>query len=244
MAEAITPVEAPRRHSRLGGINGVVDFIDGADRIALNGTASYVAPGCALPETLLELCLPADPAKTREGIATGSSLGNNFALYAGVECHLGGADYEQLAREALEAGEDRGLEAILGERLVDGAETADTGLTGYSALAALENHADGNYIGRPILWGSRADAVTLDEGGVAHRDGDGVVTVNGTPMVASGAISDGLFITGAVTIYRSSIEVNRVVDPTSNREYAIAERAYAVAVDCDYRAVIGAAQGV
>lgn len=240
MAEPIITVEAPRRVDRKGGIRAVADFVDGVDRIATNGTTVHVSPGCAFPQTLLELCIPTSPEKAREGIDQIPGLGGNFALYAGVECFLGGEDYEAAATLLLDQGEDRALEEILVTRILDGATAATAANLG-DAVAQADNDADSDYLGSPILIANRGDVSRLVEDGVlkAEDKGDGeVFTANGTRVLSTSKVAPGTVIaTGQIVVHRSSVEVHQVAAHTTNREYAIAERAYAIVIDCGYTAV-------
>ena len=301
MAEPIITVEAPRRVDRKGGIRTVADFVDGVDRIATDGTTVHVSPGCTFPQTLLELCIPTSPEKTRKGIDQIEGLGGNFALYAGVECFLGGEDYAAAATTLLDQGEDRALESVLVTRILGGATAATTTSLG-DAIAQADNNADNNYLGSPILIVNRGDVSRLVEDGalkamtvrgatfevdstrvpfavktspssfafsapssnadnnylgspilivnrgdVSRLVGDGVLkakddgevfTANGTRVLSTSKVAPGTVIaTGQITVHRSSAETHQVAAHTTNREYAIAERAYAIVIDCGYTAV-------
>lgn len=237
MAEPIITVEAPRRVDRKGGIRAVADFVDGVDRIATNGTTVHVSPGCTFPQTLLELCIPTSPEKAREGIDQIPGLGGNFALYAGVECFLGGEDYEAAATLLLDQGEDRALESVLVTRILDGA-TAATATSLGEAVAQADNDADEDYLGSPILIVNRGDVSRLvKDGALKAKDGE-VFTANGTRVLSTSKVAAGTVIaTGQIVVHRSSVEVHQVAAHTTNREYAIAERAYAIVIDCGYTAV-------
>lgn len=239
MADPIHIVEAPERAPRKGGIRSVANFVSGLNRIAIGGQIGFVSPGCGDVYDNVMLCYPSPAAeqteKTRDGIETLDGVVAAFGLYAGVECYLGGGDFEAQARTKLTEGEDRGVEEKLVaylSGLTPIAPSADV----VEAIAALEQAADGDYVGQPIIWMSRGDATLAKSKGVLEvGDDSSLTTANGTPVVASGKIARGtLAVTGSITVYQSDVEAQTAPAPTTNREMAIAERVYAVAIDCEY----------
>ena len=94
---------------------------------------------------------------------------------------------------------------------------------------------DNEYAGLGVIWMSRASAVAGAAFGAISRDKDtGVLyTVNGTPIVASGAIDDDdIYYSGATTVRRGKVITTQVVDQTHNEAMALAERSYIVEFDC------------
>lgn len=238
MADPVLPVEAPTRAPRRGGLRSVAEFRT-ENRMGLGGKLVYVSPGCSLAVGSAVLCYPSPAAdqteKTRDGITQLESIATAFGGYFGVECWLDGDDYETAARDGLERGEDRLVEAGLNTWL-QAATSSGTPETFTAAIALLENKADTTYPGAPILVMNRGDVVKAAAEGALWYDQDGNVwTPNGTRVLSSGKIaSNSVSVIGALTVYQTDISVNRTQDLTFNKEYAIAERAYGLLVDCNF----------
>lgn len=237
MSNPIADVAIPERKPRLGGIKSVIgDFVT-AERLAASKNIQWVSPGCSFPELAPGLCWGQDPTgtKTADGIDVMAGLADNFALYAGVECYMPGDDYPSRANKLLQDGEDRAVEAQFAAAFATLTPVAGTGgLAG--AIAALDQEADGAYVGRPVIWMARDAAVEARAADLVEGDRDGNLwTANGTPVVASASLSAAeVWVTGWPTVYASGIFVTVVDHPTQNRTLAIAERAYGLAVDCGY----------
>lgn len=233
---------APARQRRLGGIRSVAQWVTN-ERIGAAEEVVYLSDGCTFPVEAIGLCYTqngTEDEKTGVGIDTFDGIVEPFALYGGVECWIGpdDGDFVDRARAILEAGEDREVESRLGTWAAGG--TALTGVTDIvEAVAALEQHADENYLGRPIILMSRADAVRAGAALAIEYGIDGLpYTVNGTPVVASGLVDSGSpMIVGATTVLRSAVNDIDTVDHTLNTRWAVAEAVYAILVDCNYRAV-------
>lgn len=243
MADPMATVERPRRRPRKGGLSSVVDFVQN-DRLFASRGVQFDADMCMLVVGEVQLCYTPDVgAADKEGEGTGWSegIGVNFAGYVGVECflHEGSAqDFQDRARRGFEAGQDRFVESQLWLWL-----NAATGLAAAtsvaSAIGKLEEDADSKYVGAPILHMSREDAVLAAAGGAISPNpvDDGKLwTPNGTPVVASSAYASGtIAISGDLTPVQSELKVRSDIAYTTNRELAIAERAFNVVVDCGYR---------
>lgn len=233
-------VEPPRRNPRKGGIKSVIGEFVSMDRLPIGAEIEWISEGCDLPKAAPGLCYVTNPvigAKEFAGVSQGS--GPIFGLYTGVECYLGpDSDYAERARKALDEGEGRGVEEVLWEwaATTGGAPLAATTLV--DAIAQAEESADSYYIGAPVMMMSRRVAVWARSvgalfGGTAW-DGD-LWTANGTPVIASAAASDAqLSIFGWPTVYGGEVTTTRVINHTVNRDMAIAERVYAIAVDCAF----------
>lgn len=238
MADATHYTEAPRRARRKGGIRSVAEFRDGGSRLGLGGIVEFSSTGCDIAVGNAVLCYPSgDPQveKDRGGISTLEGVGPAFGTYVGAECWLGGDDYEQIARTNLLATEDHVIEAVLF------AWVLDSDVTGYAAtlsdaIAGADNTADGQYPYLPVIVMSRGDAVLAYADGALDGDKEGNLwTPNGTPVLASVEITPGtVYATGAITVLQGPVGVFRTQNLELNREFAIAERANALLVDCNF----------
>lgn len=243
MANPTITIAAPRRLARKGGISTVAEFRTD-DRLFLGANLVYDALPCAMGVTDVQLCYGPDvdaDDKVGAGIQIATSIIDTFGGYVGVECFMGPwDDYADRARDTLAQGQDRVIEARLGTWLSSAATTVATG--GYAGvIGALEEVADQSYLGLPALHLSRQDAVlAAAEFAIFPDDSyDGRLwTANGTPVVASSSYAVGkVAISGDILVVQSGIRVSEGLDLTHNRNLAIAERAFNIAVDCDFRAV-------
>lgn len=241
MANPTLYVEPPARAPRRGGISEVAEFRTD-NRIGLGALPEFTSAGCEFPVDDVRLCYPTDgdPQATKEpaGIETLESAVPPFGLYSGVECWLdGGDDFLDRARDALEQGQDRGIESRLDTWLESLTATASTSLA--EAVADAEQYADENYLGAPILVLNRADLVRAKASGVFDHIGpEGVVvTANGTRVLASSQITAGsVSIVGALAVLHTNVEAHWAPTVTSNTQLAMAERVYSIIVDCDFAA--------
>lgn len=241
MADATYYAQAPRRSPRRGGIRSVAEVVSGTNRMSLGGVLEYTSPGCGIAVGEVELCYPspmADQApKVRDGIETLEGTAPIFGVYAGVECWLGGSDFEADATRLLEQGADRAIE----KELNDWVQTATPGTaqaTLTDAIAAAENAADGAYPGLPVIVMNRADAEKAFAQRALEGDGTGNLwTGNGTPVLSSSQITAGkVAVTGAITLLEGDRGVFRTQNLTLNKEFAIAEQVFGLLVDCEYLA--------
>lgn len=240
MADPVLPVDAPTRTPRRGGIRSVAEFRL-ENRIGLGGVQTFVSPGCSLVVGSVELCYPSpmgtQDEKTRQGISILDSAVGAFGGYYGVECWLDGEDFEAVARQGLEDGEDRLVEAGLNTYLQaitsSGAPTTFTG-----AIALAEDNADDNYIGAPILVMNRGDVVRAAAENALWYDNDGNVwTPNGTRVLSSGKITaNSVSVIGALTVLHTDVEVGYAPILVENKAFAIAERVYGLLIDCNLAA--------
>ena len=250
MAGPTAFVAAPRRTARVGGIMAVADVRDNVDRLAAGIDVNYVSEGCGFAKATRSQCwgdtTGGDSPKTYDGIENGASVIQSIIGYFGVKCFLEadeGAEEKRRATAGLDAGEGRFIEAALIDWL-DAAPAVTGAATLGETIGLLEDRADApdadGYIGRPVLWLNRADAVLAFEASVlvAGPAGSGELwTPNGTPVIATAAVAPGdVYLTGDITVLRSVVTTNIALNPTVNQQMAIAERGYTVLVDCDYRA--------
>lgn len=242
MADATHYLDAPpRRSPRRGGIRSVAEFRAAPNRFGLGGVIEYTSPGCGMAVGDVELCYPSPAAaqaeKTRSGIDTLSGIGPVFGIYAGVECYLDGSDFESDARRLLEMGADRAVEAALDTWLQgNAAEGSATSLV--EAIALAENLADGEYPGLPVLVLNRGDAQRAFTARALEGDGTGNLwTASGTPVLASERITvNTVTATGGITVLEGSVTTSRADRLELNKEFAIAEQVFGIAVDCEYAA--------
>lgn len=232
-------VTAPTRKSRVGGIRNVAEVEGDVFRIFAGGTVAYEAPQCGTALGDAALCFPtggeAQQPKTYEGIDIFEGIAPADAFYAGVECYLGGAEYGPLAEAALEERIDLKIEKAVDD-WVTAEDTAATATDFVDAVAQLENDADANYAGQPVLFMNRGDAVRARAQKAVFGDKEGNLwTINGSPVISSSSITVGrVAVTGSVKILESNTLATETIAQTTNREQAIAERAFAVVIDCKY----------
>lgn len=239
-------VQAPTRQPRLGGIKDIVgDFVE-ESRLGIAPIA-WEDSGCNFPSFTRAGCydIDVDPAdKEFDGIAQHGAIAAAFALYAGVECWLGGdADrsYVEQAKDLLEQGEDRPVESRLWAWAADGEPYSSDSIS--EIVADLERQADGSYVGRPVLLMDRKYAALAFQQGALVREGGKLITGQGTPVLASGWFEQHSFddapyvasIIGQPAVYASPVRFAGVQEYTANLGAAIAERVYAIGVDCNFR---------
>lgn len=244
MANPKILVPAPHREPRRGGIKTVTGEFTHLERLGAAEQIEYISDGCVWPSLAPGLCWGADPGgnKTFGGFDIENGVGGIFAQYVGVECFLGAgndAEFTQRAERQLVYGEAHEVEAAL-VAWAGAGTAAGSGAGIGAAIAAAEEWADQYYIGAPVILMSRRNASLGKSDGALEGDGLGAVwTVNGTPVVATWLMPDDkIYVIGWPTVYASDIASAAGHDLTHNREMALAERIYAMAVDCLFRAVV------
>lgn len=240
----VIPVARPARRPRSGGIKAVIGEFLLETRLTAGEEIGWEASDCGpVAETRAGCFSSVDPAeKEFSGITQFTGTGEPFARYAGVACFLGGddeEDYKSQALALLSQWEDREVEGVLWEWAA-GAASPGEAASVVAAIAAADAHADENYAGLPILLVNRADADEAFAAGVLeHRDGL-LVTGNGTPVIASAKFPAGsVAVTGWIAVYATDANSFGAIDHRYNTEYALAERIYSIAVDCEYRHLVG-----
>ena len=244
MANPKILVPAPHREPRRGGIKTVTGDFTHLERLGAAEQIEYVSDGCVWPSLAPGLCWGANPGgeKTFGGFDIENGIGSIFAQYVGVECWLGAGNDDEFTQRAvrqLEYGEAHEVEASL-VAWAGAGTAAGSGAGIGGAIAAAEEYADQYYIGAPVILMSRRNASLGKSDGALEGDGLGAIwTVNGTPVVATWLMPDDkIYVIGWPTVYASDIASAAGHDITHNREMAIAERIYAMAVDCLFRAVV------
>lgn len=238
MAEPFIPVQPPLRRARKGGILSVADVAE-EPRLSIGGKLAYtdVAFGVSLGDAVLCYPAPAEEQtpKTYAGIDTFESIGYTAAVYAGVQCFIGGTDFETEARKILELAFAHKVEESLDDYITASpTEPIGTAASFVEAVAGLDNKGDSlAFPGGPVLLMNRGDAVRARAEKAIFGDKDGNLwTVNGTPVAASDEFTVGrVALTGSITIYKSPVESFTTIDHIHNREMAIAEQAFNIILD-------------
>lgn len=236
MAVQVTP---PRRRPRAGGIKSIVDGFTQNDRLGAPESQpvwedatcgvdlAETRAGCLTDATVVE--------KVGDDPVPYAAIGPAFARYAAVQCFLGGDQDESFMAQAqrkLEASEDREVEAQLWA-WAKAATSTEEAANVKAAVAAADQYADRNYVGLPVLVMSRATAVIAED---VVRDGDTLITANGTPVIATGAAEDGVIaVIGWPEVWASAIKSAQAADHRSSLDFGLAERIYAIGVDCNFR---------
>lgn len=240
MAQPTITVQPPTRKQRKGGIRTVADFRT-EQRLFTGALPVYDALPCNFAVGSVELCyVDGDqPDKTAAGIASGEGIIPTFGGYMAVECFMGPwDDYAERARDTLDQASDRLVEERISQDLASLATTVTADGTILGVVAALEEDADTDYVGLPVIWVSRDTAArgAAEFAFFPDESHDGRLwTANGTPVLASGVLSDSnIYLTGGITVLQSEINVVQGLNPTVNTSLAIAERAYNAIIDCDY----------
>ena len=242
MADPTITVQPPTRRPRKGGISTVADFRTD-NRLFIGALPVYDALPCSLEVESVELCYVDSEAvdKVPEGIEIAEAIGPTFGGYMGVECFVGPwDDYADRARASLEAAQDRVIEEALSDYLATlGPGTGSADLV--TLIANLESEADAAYVGGPTILISRYEATIAASQFALFPDPsfDGRLwTANGTPVLASSQFDVGrVYSVGALTVLQSEIVVSEGYALTTNRNMAIAERAFNILIDCDYVAI-------
>lgn len=241
MAGPTIEIAPPVRTPRTGGLSKVATFRTN-DRLGVAASVVFQSDGCEFPKTEKSRCIETAPVpdKTFAGIAIEDAIGAPFTIYAGVEC-FAGPEPDELARaeRTLAEGEDRTLEEVLGAWASGGTVLA-VGSNIPEAIAIVEQELDSKYVGQGIILMSRHDTIFANSNGnILDGDvrSDGIlVTVNGTPVLASGKVAPGtVYGLGAIVVEKSTAFSHELVDPTHNKIYALAEANYVLAVDCEFR---------
>jgi hypothetical protein len=167
-----------------------------------------------------------------------------FQTYRGIEdAMLLGEDPAALARDAFSAGETFAVEkavqsALFNPNAVDLTPVSGTGVTNAkAAMGLLEQWIAENYSGKPLLHTNRLGVELIFDRIVGT---DPLITVNGTPVVSGagysaagpGSVTAGpnevwLYVTGQINLWQGGLNVQKAQDTAANRDFGLAERAYA-----------------
>jgi hypothetical protein len=232
-------VEPPQRKPRKGGIKSVTGEFVSLGRLGVGAGIEWISEGCTFPQAAPGLCYVSNPVtddKTFEGIEHGA--GPIFGLYTGVQCFIGpDNDFDRRATALLEQGEGRGVEEVLWEWIMAEGGTGPAQTSWVSAIGQMDELADTVYLGQPVIMLSRFAAVQARAAKAIFGDEETgeLWTANGTPVIASSAAPDNIAaVFGWPTVYAGETLTTRVLDHSVNLDMVIAERLYAIAIDCNY----------
>lgn len=253
-------IEAPAVAPAAGGLYAVATVRDNANpHIGASGV-TYLSQNCGVASSLVDpACLTAEERATKTFGEIDVIEAEPFAVYKGVECVDMTENDSDWARHGLELTEHIAVEAGIVEALFAGATdltpTPGTAVPVAGGIALLEGWAGANYGGTPVLHMDRQTAsLGLHQESLTHSL-DYTITTKQGALVANGggywrmdgptgaAPEDGeswIYITGAVTVSRTSVIVNRVLGASEhvNLQRALAERMVAVTAECILAAVL------
>lgn len=242
-------IDAPARESVRGGLLSVARVIDapkealylGVKHVEGDNTPPVPVPDVGDDKTfdVFEDAVEAEP----------------FTLYKGVDYALLLRD-ESDVEKAFTAGESYGVEkalqvGVLNDLATDLTPTPGTPVTNIKyAIGLLEQYAADNYAALPLMHGNKV-AVALMSDFIEDTGAFKLYTVQGTPIangggygpdgpdsVTAGAGEAWLYISGGVTILRSSLDVYPASNLKGNRALALAERTYVPVVDSFAAAIL------
>lgn len=248
-------IEAPLVTSKpRGGLLTVANVIDNADGSYTYNGVTYESALCGPSRRV-----PAygGPDKLFDITSTNSSI--NFGVYRGIEAPLltHRDDAKAMAREAFENGEGWAIERAVQELVLNVKAVDITPVPGTAvvkpkyALGLLEQYAQDNYVGLPIIHGNRIATQLIPDPQIDSDDWL-LHTMHGTPVANGGgyyATGPGarvaaageawLFVTGQVNVWRGAILTpDETYALKQNRTFALAERTYTVSVECITAAVL------
>jgi hypothetical protein len=228
-----------------GGLLSVANIVPDEARISMG--VAYPASGiCGMPSPTPDNCFIDGPdigsGMTAGGF--GDVTADSFGLYQGVECWIDqDEDFSTIAKESLLAGETFGVEVQVRAEILD-VSPVSLGVTldPVLALAKAERYARANYSGIPVIHVSPYGLVVLDSLHLVKQDLDGTLrTTLGSKIAVGGgydatlaeAATFNLWVTGQVNVWRGPvISTPDVRNYTLNKQRGIAQRLYAVTVDC------------
>jgi len=220
-------IEAPTPTGRRGELLDVADVREGL--AWLDPTDMFTSWNCTdISQT--EVCgTDQTPAKTFDGPTLVDGV--RFALYVGGQCKPLTHDVEADLSRVFDLRESRGVEKwfeVL--KLGEGTE-AGPAVSAEHALALMENALGDLYAGLGTIHMSPYLASLI--GGQLRENAGQFSTRQGTKVVVgTGYLSDSMYGTGDVTVYRSEKVIVDSPDMAQNTVNVLVERAYVVAADC------------
>lgn len=261
-----TPVyiEAPAVAPARGGLYAVADVRDGDVHIGASGF-QYLSENCGVASAIDDpTCVTAeDRVEKTFGETSLVESTAPFAVYKGVECLDLQDDDSQWARRGLELTEHIAVEQQVMTDLLFGADdltpVPGTPISVRDGIALLEGAGGYTYGGRLVFHMDRSATTIGFSEHVLEHDSDFTIFTQQGSLVANGAgyefnvgpdgvpAGDGeawIYVTGAVTVIRGPIIVNRVIPGVdasgahTNLQMALAERMIAVSAECIKYAVL------
>lgn len=229
-------VEAPVRKPRPNTILDVIPVRDAPDHFA---GVQYQTVPCVFPSNVTDGCAvtigPAPTAKTFGADATDLSTAA-FAVYAGVECFLNGgiANFREVAEQVLTLGEYRAVETQVLPFLALGTAITPVPTTIVEAIADLERALANNVPGQGYIFMGAASATYAASESLLVRNLDGTLsTLLGTPVVVLTSPNlTGIYASGPMTLWRGDLQINDAPLISTNKGRALAERTWAVTIEC------------
>lgn len=236
-------VDPPAVRPYLGGLLAVADVTDSTDPHVGMGVEYYtylcsqggIAPGmCEVPDGVTF-----DVTKRFE--SGDLVVAPPFAVYAGVQCDLFGAPYDEQARTKLAGTEEYAVSRAFFQQLFQGSNPLGPPVQEEvdleqlpDAIGQLEQYAAVAYAGMPVLHMNRRTAAIAVACRAAFQNIDGtLVSGQGTPIANAPGYPDELvFITGAVHGWRTPVRTYDVPDTSENSHYSLAERLWSISAEC------------
>lgn len=234
-------ITAPAVERRKGGLLAVADVRDDA-----NGKWQYgldwLPDHCGTAHlTSIDCVDGAGGAKAFDGVPV--VLSKAFAVYKGVKCDMFDMPrYAQQARTGLEFGEAETVERYVALNVLNGGQditpTSGTAVSLAAGLGMLEEWTAENYGGVPIIHADRMVTTALLADNLLVRDAanmrtnQGSLLSNGAYRVENKAGERWLWASGQILLVRGTVGDHQVTDRVKNDSYALAERPWAIGVEC------------
>lgn len=239
MTTPLTWIEAPVRQPRP---NTSLDVLPVHDVSAEHFVGfQFIPEPCSFPNNVPQDCyVQVGPApgtqKTFNDVEDAIVL-DVFGAYHGIACYLnGGVDnFREMARNVLENGEHKVVDQALAAALAANDTSVSGPVTAVQALALLEQAIADEVPAQGFIFVSPTVATYLAANTLVVRNLDGSLeTYLGTPVVVLTELTATLvaFASGPVNIWRTPVTVTDTQTWTQNMASALAERLYALSIEC------------
>lgn len=243
-------IAAPRVAPYGGGLRDVVPITTLTDP-HLGGGVEYDGVICQHAGLAPGLCDERVTTDAEKQFSPPSHVtGPSIAVYTGIGCDILGEPYDALATQALELAEFYALAQGIWEvffKPVAAPNILGGGpLCVEEAVGLAEDWAAGNQPGMPLLWTSRSVATVAHSRHVAVREGNALVTPLGTPIVAERPFGQApgapggygwMYVSGPAQLVKGSVLTTVARDTSTNESMAVAERIWAVTIECTIAAI-------